>query len=283
MPRTPVPSATGEHPCAADHPRTPLFPALFAFAGTPSVTPEPFRLLLLAWFTPSPSPVGRSTIRAMRCSSGTRTNSAGRQCPGRRYGLPPACASTSWTCRRRRGTRRCGTWGPGLRWRFTEGTARVGSGCGSWWPRGARTSCRGCSTGWSGAPSRWISGRSVRAGASRLHRHLLFDRRECPRIHRVRVVHGGPVRKRPVHRGPLSGCGPPSLAARSNPRCRHCRRFRRCRHGRPWGALGAPPTSYDSSTRWRRNATGYGCGARALSRWPSRRPHEWSRELGHGH
>lgn len=148
-----------------------------------------------------PLPVGRSTIRAMRCSSGTRTNSAGRQCPGRRYGLPPACASTSWTCRRRRGTRRCGTWGPGLRWRFTEGTARVGSGCGSWWPRGARTSCRGCSTGWSGAPSRWISGRSVRAGASRLHRHLLFDRRECPRIHRVRVVHGGPVRKRPVHGG----------------------------------------------------------------------------------
>lgn len=152
MPRTPVPSATGEHPCAADHPRTPLFPALCAFTGTPSVTPEPFRRLLLAWFTPSPSPVGRSTIRAMRCSSGTRTNWAGRQCPGRRYDSPPACASTSWTCRRRRGTRRCGTWAPGLRWRCTEGAARVGSGCGSWWPRGARTSCRGCSTGWSGGP-----------------------------------------------------------------------------------------------------------------------------------
>lgn len=50
-------------------------------------------------------------------------------------------------------------------------------------------------------PSRWTSGRSARAGASRLHRHLLFDRRECRGIHRVRVVHRGPVRKRPIHGG----------------------------------------------------------------------------------
>ncbi|GDY84055.1 hypothetical protein SAVCW2_32540 [Streptomyces avermitilis] len=66
---------------------------------------------------------------------------------------------------------------------------------------------------------------------------------------------------------------PPSRGAKWKPRCRRCR---------PWGAMVMPPTSYDWWTRWRRNATGSGCGARALSRWPSRRPHEWTPELGHG-
>lgn len=76
---------------------------------------------------------------------------------------------------------------------------------------------------------------------------------------------------------------PPSRGARSRPRCRHCR---------PWGAVVAPPISYDSWTRWRHIATGCGCGACAPSpwpcrrpsirRWPSRRPRGWTREHGRG-
>lgn len=48
------------------------------------------------------------------------------------------------------------------------------------------------------------------------------------------------------------------------------------------GASGTPLISYDSWTRWPLNATGSDCGARALSRWPSRRPREWTREHGRG-
>lgn len=48
------------------------------------------------------------------------------------------------------------------------------------------------------------------------------------------------------------------------------------------GASEAPPISYGWWTRWRRNAIASDCGARALSRWPSRKPREWMREHGHG-
>jgi hypothetical protein len=60
-----------------------------------------------------------------------------------------------------------------------------------------------------------------------------------------------------VHRGPPCGCGPPSLGARSRPRCRRCR---------PWGAVEAPPISYGWWTPRRRSATGSGCGAGTPSR-----------------
>lgn len=233
MPRAPVPSAMGEHPCATDRPHEPLVPILCAHNETPSVTLEPFRRLLLTCFPLSPSLAARST-RATRCGSGMRTNSAGRQCPVHRYDWPPACASTSWTSPRRRASRPCDTWVRPLRWHCTgadrhrvrfrrlggriqrlgvrfrrlggkSGRLGTGRGCGCWWPREARRNCRGCSTGWSGALSRSISRRSARAGASRLR-----CRRGCPRGHSPRTAPGpgrmGPAG--PVHRGPPSGCGP---------------------------------------------------------------------------
>lgn len=140
------------------------FPGTLRAHGNTQRNSGVFWRLLLAWFPPSLSPVGRPirVIRSIRYVSGTRTNWAGRQCPVCRYGWSRGCASTSWRCRRRRDSRPCGIWDRLLRWPCT------GSGCGCWWPRGARRSCRGCSTGWSGEPSRWISRRSARAEASRL-------------------------------------------------------------------------------------------------------------------
>lgn len=100
-------------------------------------------------------------------------------------------------------------------------------------------------------------------------------------------VMDAPLLPRVGRPGTLQGAAvwlrPPSRGARSRPRCRHCR---------PWGAVGAPPISYDSWTRWPRIATGCGCGACAPSpwpcrrpsvrRWPSRRPRGWTREHGRG-
>lgn len=96
---------------------------------------------------------------------------------------------------------------------------------------------------------------------------------------------------RPVDRlpaGPKTQRGPRGAARWLRPRSPAARWSRRCRRCRRWavgasaGALGAPPISYDWYRRWRHNVTGCGCGERALSRWPSRIPREWSRERGRG-
>jgi hypothetical protein len=296
MPRAPVPSATGEHPCPAERSRTPLFPELCAVPQTPSVTPGLLWRLLLAWFPPSLSLAGRSVpvIRSIRCISGTRTNWDGRQCPDRRYGSSPGCASTSWRYRRRRDSRRCGIWRPFLRWHCR------GTGCGCWWPRGARRNCRGCSTGWSGALSRWISRRSARTEASRLPRRRIpasrwrrsagpwsrngivepppWRRTSGLRCHRVPVLRGRPdsgtcprtgpkatrepvprTGSRPVRKRRGAREGPPAGCDPRSPAARWNRRCRRCRRwaaGASAGALGAPPISYDWCRRWPHNATG---------------------------
>ena len=170
MPRAPVPSAMGEQPCAARHPRAPPF-RHSAHHGTPSVTRGLFPAVALGMVGTLP-PV-TTDLTALPLPR--------RPLDPRRSG-PPVVRERTGLADGARGAPdlRCccavgvrfdvldvpGRGGPGgaappgagaLRWRCGA------TGCGCWWPRAARRSCPGCWTGWSGARWRWTSRRSARA------------------------------------------------------------------------------------------------------------------------
>ncbi len=112
-----------------------------ALAGVPPAWPRSFR------------PPARRSTTARR--GGTRKGSAGRRWRARRWRWSRGSASTSWSCPPRPAGASCAGWARRpVRWPWP------GPGCGCSWPRGARRSCRGCSTGWSGAGSPWTSRRS---------------------------------------------------------------------------------------------------------------------------
>lgn len=138
-------------------PRAPISGTLRSCRNTQRNS-RPFRTVALGMvgsLLTIPLPGSRS-IRAIEPAGGTRTNWAGRQCPhlrkapDPRYGCAWATVSTSWTSRPRRAGRACAISRRALRWPCRA------TGCGCWWPRAARRSCRGCWTGWSGARSHSI-------------------------------------------------------------------------------------------------------------------------------
>lgn len=124
---------------------------------------------------------------------GTRRSWAGPPRAGLRCDCSPGRSSMCWSCPPRPVTPCCGAvCAPAP-------CCCPARGWGCWSPRAAPMSCRGCSTGWSGARSRWTWPPWVRGAASR------------PRLSRA---------PRGTRRGPLCGCGPQSRGvcpSRSSP------------------------------------------------------------------
>lgn len=305
MPRPPVPSATGEQPCATPHPRTPPFSTRCASVSAPSVTRTPIRRLLLAWSAPvprsprtslrSPSPSAARSERSGPAVVRERTGLAGgahgpripagpaggpalrrpgrpgrgRPCgtapsraalPGGRPGRPDAAARRGGL--RGGGAGRAGLAGVGA---LPLDLTALGEGDLMEAPLPARAIGTSAAVWHSAWYSAWHRTGEVRPSAFVRHR---ADEPGPVGAAVRRPVDAGPrgpygVRgcRGPVVcgrfpwaapapcRGPPCGCGPPSLGARSRPRCRRCR---------PSGAVGAPPISCGLWTRWRRTATACG-------------------------
>ena len=272
MPRAPVPSATGEQPCAAERSVRPN-PDTLRIRRTPSVTRGALAAVALAWSLTVPLP-----RRAAR--PGAVAGRSGAPVVRERTGL-------GRQCRRVRRSRLV----TGLRFDVLDVPAEAGL-------RGAAApgADRRRSGGPDGAPDAAAGGRGQRrgaAGAARLAgvgRLALGSDGAIGRGRRHRGARCRPDRPGqpgpPVAAGDLpgrttpqwgraAGCGPlrPGAGRKSAlPRCRPLARRRRRR----------PPISYGWWTRWRRNAIGSAAARVQLSRWPSRRPREWTREHGRG-
>ena len=243
-------------------PARPRFRHSCAHVRTPSVTRSLLRRLLRAWAPPSRSLAALCDTddqRAPLVRERTGLGDGARTLPcelltGLRFDV----------LERARGG---GSRGAAASGRPASGGRCGRTGCGCWWPREARTSCRGCSTGWSGAVSRWISGRSARAGASRrrCRRHARSTRGSA-----VDGPQGAAVWLRPPEPGLRGGaCAADTVGARrgrwGRPRSRTTRG-----HGGD-GVPPGPPAAHAHACRV------------GLSRWPSRKPRGWSPEHGRGH
>lgn len=178
MPFAPVPSATGEQPCAAPHPRTPPFPVPSAFVGPPSVTPGPLRRLLLAWFAQSPSRHGPAPPPPAR--SGRPAAELVRERTGVAHGARRAATARHGPAFRRpgragRGRRRGAVAaGPGL---SGGRTGRPDAAAGGRGQRGGTTGAAGLAgVGRSGA-----SAGSGGAGRGRAHGGAVVPRGEARR------------------------------------------------------------------------------------------------------
>ena len=239
MRRAPVPSATGEHPCAAECPRTPPCWTLCASHGTP-MRNSPGLSGSCSGHGPRASRApaaasldARATVPPQWYENelGWADGRTGRRCElltGLRFDVLELPADAG-----RAVLRRCGAAGPpvaaamGHRMRLlvAAGSADELPGLLDWleWGGARPGSDRASATGGPDAPRRRPAGRHGHAD--------------------------------PARRGPPCGCGPPSRGARWSRRSR-------AHHGRSAqrsGTVGAPPISYGSWTRRRRSATGPGC------------------------
>ena len=209
--RAPVPSATGEHPCAAEcashAPGSDTSAHRAAYAG---VTLGAARRLLLGMVptvprrpaAPAPpGPRGRSPRRATAVRAVVRERARlGRRARRVPCSCSRGCASTYWSCR----------------------PTRVA--------RAAASGPRDRSGGPAGRPDAAAGGRGERGGAAGAARLAGVGRARpgSDRPRRGRPDHRAP-RCRPgrardaARRGPPSGCGPPSRGARWSRRCRRCR------------------------------------------------------------
>ncbi len=298
MRRGAVPSATGEQPHATECAATPPSPSTLRIQPSTQRNFPGIRQLHRAWPARFRDPAALSPPYA----GGTRRSWAGRPPARSRWSCSRGCASTSWRCRPTRAAPYCAGCRAPARWRCcvtraapavrTAPAARnaaagardadatgnamlIGRNYSSSSRRVARRNSRESWNGWSGATSYRIS------------RHA-GPETGCPPPRSPVPRYVRPAR-RPADsaRGrPRGGCDLPSQAARPVIPCPSRG------SGQESGTLGAPPTSYDSWARRRRNATGPGCcvlvkpnriARAAISRWPSRMPHECRRGHGHGH
>ena len=249
------------------HPRAPPFRHL-RIRRTTQRNSGGLRTVALAWPCIRPAAPARSPRAAgIRRSRPIRARESGRSrrpdrarwyenelgwptVPGAAAdGWPRACASTSWTCPRRRASRRCGVWagpgglpvacaggpdaaagGRGRRGRAAGAAGLAGVGRARPGPHGDRRRA-----GHRGAPATGPPDGTARAGV-----------RGTGRVGGP-VPQGAAVWLRPPEPGCEVEASLPTLSALG-------------------GRVGAPPTSYDWWTRWRRTATASGCGARAPCR-----------------